>query len=175
MSLITRCPACGTMFKVVPDQLRISEGWVRCGHCADVFDATAHLQGDAVQVDAGAAAKAPVASRANADRPSSDAPESEAFESSLNTEIGEGVAFEAPDSVQIEQEAQDLVEHPLDRPFELRRRDDGKYGRRARRRRSPSSNTSSSRSRSQGCTTFPLCAMPGDGLSGPGPGFGLRC
>lgn len=44
MSLITCCPACGTMFKVVPDQLRISEGWVRCGHCAEVFDATAHLQ-----------------------------------------------------------------------------------------------------------------------------------
>jgi predicted Zn finger-like uncharacterized protein len=34
MSLITRCPACGTMFKVVPDQLRISEGWVRCGQCS---------------------------------------------------------------------------------------------------------------------------------------------
>ena len=46
MSLITCCPACGTMFKVVPDQLRISEGWVRCGHCADVFDATAHMQGE---------------------------------------------------------------------------------------------------------------------------------
>lgn len=44
MSLITCCPACGTMFKVVPDQLRISEGWVRCGHCADVFDATAQMQ-----------------------------------------------------------------------------------------------------------------------------------
>ncbi|MET0311807.1 MAG: DUF3426 domain-containing protein [Burkholderiaceae bacterium] len=44
MSLITRCPACGTMFKVVPDQLRISEGWVRCGHCAEVFDASANLQ-----------------------------------------------------------------------------------------------------------------------------------
>ena len=43
MSQITRCPACGTMFKVVPDQLRISEGWVRCGHCAEVFDAAAHL------------------------------------------------------------------------------------------------------------------------------------
>lgn len=43
MSLITRCPACGTMFKVVPDQLRISEGWVRCGHCAEIFDATASL------------------------------------------------------------------------------------------------------------------------------------
>jgi predicted Zn finger-like uncharacterized protein len=45
MSLITRCPACGTMFKVVPDQLRISEGWVRCGQCAEIFDANANLQG----------------------------------------------------------------------------------------------------------------------------------
>ena len=43
MSLITSCPACGTMFRVVPDQLKISEGWVRCGHCSEVFDATAHL------------------------------------------------------------------------------------------------------------------------------------
>jgi predicted Zn finger-like uncharacterized protein len=57
MSLITRCPACGTMFKVVPDQLRISEGWVRCGQCAEIFDATANLQEPEV-----AAAPAPVAS-----------------------------------------------------------------------------------------------------------------
>jgi predicted Zn finger-like uncharacterized protein len=32
------------MFKVVPDQLKVSEGWVRCGHCSEVFDAQAHLQ-----------------------------------------------------------------------------------------------------------------------------------
>lgn len=32
------------MFKVVPDQLRISGGWVRCGQCDKVFDANAHLQ-----------------------------------------------------------------------------------------------------------------------------------
>lgn len=44
MSLITRCPACGTMFKVVPDHLRISDGWVRCGQCSEVFDAREHLQ-----------------------------------------------------------------------------------------------------------------------------------
>lgn len=31
------------MFKVVPDQLRISEGWVRCGQCDEVFDASLHL------------------------------------------------------------------------------------------------------------------------------------
>lgn len=55
MSLITRCPACGTMFKVVADQLKVSQGWVRCGHCTDVFDASAHLLPD------GAAAPAPSA------------------------------------------------------------------------------------------------------------------
>ncbi|WP_411877991.1 DUF3426 domain-containing protein [Polaromonas sp. YR568] len=43
MSLITRCPACGTMFKVVTDQLKVSQGWVRCGHCTEVFDASVHL------------------------------------------------------------------------------------------------------------------------------------
>jgi len=43
MSLITRCPACGTMFKVVTDQLKVSQGWVRCGQCAEVFDASKHL------------------------------------------------------------------------------------------------------------------------------------
>ena len=46
MSLITRCPACGTMFKVVADQLKVSQGWVRCGHCTEVFDASAHLLPD---------------------------------------------------------------------------------------------------------------------------------
>lgn len=32
------------MFRVVSDQLRISEGWVRCGQCDEVFDANAHLK-----------------------------------------------------------------------------------------------------------------------------------
>ncbi len=43
MSLVTRCPACTTTFKVVRDQLRISDGWVRCGRCSHVFDATLDL------------------------------------------------------------------------------------------------------------------------------------
>ena len=42
-SLATRCPDCATVFRVVPDQLRLSEGWVRCGHCALVFDASRNL------------------------------------------------------------------------------------------------------------------------------------
>lgn len=44
MSFITRCPACATQFKVVPDQLKLTDGWVRCGHCSDVFDATRYLE-----------------------------------------------------------------------------------------------------------------------------------
>ena len=44
MSLITRCPSCQTLFKVVPDQLRVSQGWVRCGQCEEIFDAAQHLQ-----------------------------------------------------------------------------------------------------------------------------------
>lgn len=43
MSLITQCPACTTLFKVVPDQLRVSDGWVRCGQCDEVFDANVHM------------------------------------------------------------------------------------------------------------------------------------
>jgi predicted Zn finger-like uncharacterized protein len=43
MSLATRCPACGTVFRVVQDQLRVSEGWVRCGRCAEVFNAVENL------------------------------------------------------------------------------------------------------------------------------------
>ena len=32
------------MFKVVTDQLKVSQGWVRCGQCTEVFDASLHLQ-----------------------------------------------------------------------------------------------------------------------------------
>ena len=39
MSLATRCTSCGTVFRVVQDQLKVSEGWVRCGRCDEVFNA----------------------------------------------------------------------------------------------------------------------------------------
>jgi predicted Zn finger-like uncharacterized protein len=39
MSLATRCASCGTVFRVVQDQLKVSEGWVRCGRCDQVFNA----------------------------------------------------------------------------------------------------------------------------------------
>lgn len=39
MSLATRCTSCGTIFRVVQDQLKVSEGWVRCGRCEQTFNA----------------------------------------------------------------------------------------------------------------------------------------
>jgi predicted Zn finger-like uncharacterized protein len=39
MSLATRCTDCNTVFRVVQDQLKVSEGWVRCGRCGSVFNA----------------------------------------------------------------------------------------------------------------------------------------
>lgn len=53
-TLAARCPACLTVFRVVPDQLRVSQGWVRCGRCAEVFNATLSL----VDVETGAPRRA---------------------------------------------------------------------------------------------------------------------
>ncbi len=38
MSLTTTCPNCQTVFKVVPDQLKLRRGLVRCGTCQRVFN-----------------------------------------------------------------------------------------------------------------------------------------
>ena len=52
MSQIARCPACKTMFKVVADQLKIAQGWVRCGQCGEVFDASLPFAPDETAVPA---------------------------------------------------------------------------------------------------------------------------
>jgi predicted Zn finger-like uncharacterized protein len=39
MSLATRCSSCSTVFRVQQEQLKASEGWVRCGRCGTVFSA----------------------------------------------------------------------------------------------------------------------------------------
>ena len=52
MTQIARCPACETMFKVVADQLKIAQGWVRCGQCGEVFDASLPFVPDKTAVPA---------------------------------------------------------------------------------------------------------------------------
>jgi len=46
VSLITRCPTCGTAFRVQPAQLVARSGRVRCGKCSGVFDAVSCLVGE---------------------------------------------------------------------------------------------------------------------------------
>jgi len=43
MSLAARCPQCHTVFRISGEQLSAAQGWVRCGGCGAVFDATTHL------------------------------------------------------------------------------------------------------------------------------------
>jgi predicted Zn finger-like uncharacterized protein len=48
MSLVTRCPSCGTAFRVTEQQLGARAGQVRCGQCDTLFDAIASLSPDPV-------------------------------------------------------------------------------------------------------------------------------
>ena len=43
MNLTTRCPSCGTAFRVQPAQLSARGGKVRCGKCGHVFDGVKSL------------------------------------------------------------------------------------------------------------------------------------
>lgn len=43
LQLITRCPQCETAFSFETAQLRLAQGWVRCGRCACLFEADKHL------------------------------------------------------------------------------------------------------------------------------------
>jgi predicted Zn finger-like uncharacterized protein len=55
MALATKCPHCGTTFRVAADQLKLRGGIVRCGACQHIFDGSASL----VDLDALAAAHHP--------------------------------------------------------------------------------------------------------------------
>jgi predicted Zn finger-like uncharacterized protein len=65
-----RCPACGTVFRVTSEQLRLKAGKVRCGQCQKVFNAFDHIQLDSTAPSAVAgtlatATFAPVAASPN--------------------------------------------------------------------------------------------------------------
>jgi predicted Zn finger-like uncharacterized protein len=98
------------MFKVVPDQLRISQGWVRCGKCEEVFDASAHLQEGAAQDVIAAANDGPdtvpfegaaqdfVATEATEQQAVSGGTPAPALEASSGTAVG-GLDFELKEPV----------------------------------------------------------------------------
>lgn len=100
MSLITRCPACATTFKVVPDQLRISAGWVRCGVCAEVFDASGQilLASESKGMEVVASVPVPVEAKPLSQQPDTVALSSSEPESSVGDSDQNGQGSEAPNS-----------------------------------------------------------------------------
>jgi predicted Zn finger-like uncharacterized protein len=52
MDFTTRCPACGSIFSGAKDQLKRSDGWVRCASCSHVFDAMVSPPVEAAEVSA---------------------------------------------------------------------------------------------------------------------------
>ncbi|THF61922.1 DUF3426 domain-containing protein [Pseudothauera nasutitermitis] len=69
--MFARCPACQTVFRVRPEQLRARRGEVRCGHCFNPFNALEHLLTDAESAAAAAGAAQPSGAQA---APSTPAP-----------------------------------------------------------------------------------------------------
>jgi predicted Zn finger-like uncharacterized protein len=51
MTLATRCPRCGTVYRLVADQLQLHHGLVRCGHCQEIFDGTKYAVAPPVLTD----------------------------------------------------------------------------------------------------------------------------
>jgi predicted Zn finger-like uncharacterized protein len=127
MSLITSCPACGTMFRVVPDQLKISEGWVRCGHCSEVFDASKHLSDESVLVEPELAQQAtrptelPTSPAEMLTRPAEIEEEKEPEEPQRPTPAQRGATESSDPSDFYGEDSHVLLEpSPLDAPFVFR-------------------------------------------------------
>ena len=59
MKMMTRCPGCGTVFRVYEDQLAARGGKVRCGQCTTIFDALATLVADPEPADVETAPEPP--------------------------------------------------------------------------------------------------------------------
>ncbi len=132
MSLITCCPACQTMFKVSGEDLRVSDGWVRCGKCDGVFDASAHLQmappapaqGDA-QAEAweSEASMAPVAAPPPARPPSPPSMSFPVDERSSLLRAETSAEAQAPVAVFTSAEEAPATEPDVSHPAALRRED----------------------------------------------------
>ncbi len=67
--MFTVCPKCALTLVVTAADLRVAQGYVRCGRCSSVFNALARLADDrsAGSADAAAASDAPAASVAEDD------------------------------------------------------------------------------------------------------------
>ena len=115
--MLTRCPACQTVFRLRSEQLRARHGEVRCGHCFNPFNALDHLIAEAVppQESSGLEGSAPSVS-APTEADVFAAPVSQESAVSPGTEESGGSDHPAPAANPVETPAPnaDEAEHPLE-------------------------------------------------------------
>jgi predicted Zn finger-like uncharacterized protein len=108
------------MFRVVPDQLKISEGWVRCGHCGEVFDATNHMTDSApLSPEPAPQSLVPPAE----DEPAPVAPQPAPAQPAPIEPVPLRPPATLNEPPQAEEKDSALDESPLDQPFVFRRSD----------------------------------------------------
>lgn len=81
--MLTRCPACQTVFRLHPEQLDARGGEVRCGHCFHPFNAREH------------SFEAPAQAKKRQDTPIIETPRPAA---PAETDFGAGLDFDIPDT-----------------------------------------------------------------------------
>lgn len=110
--MLTRCPACQTVFRLRPEQLRARHGEVRCGHCFNPFNALEHLIETGAQApDAGGHARLEPSSGMQA-APSKREPQLPPPAAAAPRSSFSDLEFDIPDSVP----AAALKVDPDDRP-----------------------------------------------------------
>jgi predicted Zn finger-like uncharacterized protein len=132
MSLATRCAACGTVFRVVQDQLKVSEGWVRCGRCGDVFnalDGLFDLERESAPAWTPSQRGALELLPANADEQAALAVPNPEFAAGEDDGLGTGLVSETAEDTQVDTRADSRMESNDARQAEPEDLDDDQVGR----------------------------------------------
>jgi len=88
--MFTVCPKCALTLAVTAADLRIAQGYVRCGRCLNVFNALARLSEERPVAAPAPSAEVPSAEAASADIPSSDSPSSPPSDATSSGTISPG-------------------------------------------------------------------------------------
>lgn len=92
----TRCPHCGTTFRIAAEQLKARQGRVRCGKCQGIFDALAELVTAEPPVPEAAVPQAKPAAETEEPEPAIEVPESAESEPEAKAEAEPGAVSAPP-------------------------------------------------------------------------------
>lgn len=94
--MVTRCPQCGTSFRITAAQLQTARGAVRCGACLHIFRAQEHLVGSSAPEAPSALVRKPATKPSAKPAPAAKAPTSGSVQKRADTSPDD--AEDTPDS-----------------------------------------------------------------------------